>query len=452
MQRNTRTGLSKKLLIKTYGCQMNVYDSGRMADLMACEGYEETASVDDADLVVLNTCHIREKAAEKVYSELGRLAPVRERRRRAGGDMLIAVTGCVAQAEGEEMARRAPMVDVIAGPQTTHRLPELIARRLAGGRAVIDTEFPRRSRFDSLPDERRSPGPVAFLSIQEGCDRFCTFCVVPYTRGAEFSRPAADVLAEARRLVARGAAEIVLLGQNVNAWHGEGPRGGPWTLARLIRELAGIAGLRRIRYTTSHPRDMSDDLIRAHGEVECLMPWLHLPVQSGSDRILKAMNRRHTAAQYVGLIESVRAARPDIAVSGDFIVGFPGEDDSDFEATLALVREISYASAFSFRYSPRPGTPAAAEPCQVADDVKAERLRELQDLLKAQQAAFNRATVGRTVPVLLERRGRRPGQLVGRSPWLQAVHVDAPGERLGSLADVTLTRAMANSMAGTMAH
>ena len=451
VQRNTRTRLSKKLFIKTYGCQMNVYDSGRMADVLARLGYEETGTADDADLVILNTCHIREKAAEKVYSELGRLRLLKAQKIDDGGDLMIAVAGCVAQAEGEEMARRAPVVDIIVGPQTYHRLPELIALRKARGSTVIDTEFPAENRFASLPGERRPAGTVAFLSVQEGCDKFCTFCVVPYTRGAEFSRPAADVLGEARVLVASGAVEIVLLGQNVNAWHGEGTDGRQWTLARLICELASIPGLERIRYTTSHPRDMSDDLIRAHGEIERLMPYLHLPVQSGSDRILKAMNRRHTAAEYLRLIGKIRDARPDIAISGDFIVGFPGESDADFAATLALVREVSYASAFSFRYSPRPGTPAATAPCQVADDVKAERLQTLQKLLKTQQGAFNRATVGRTVPVLLERRGRRMNQLVGRSPWLQAVHVDAPERHLGSLADVTLTEAMANSMAGTMA-
>ena len=444
--------MSKKLFIKTYGCQMNVYDSGRMADLMACLDYEETGSPENADLVVLNTCHIREKAAEKVYSELGRLRALKAERTDAGGDLVIAVAGCVAQAEGEEMARRAPAVDIIVGPQTYHRLPELVARHRRDGGPLIDTEFPAESRFDSLPGAGRGGGAVAFLSVQEGCDKFCTFCVVPYTRGAEFSRPAAAILAEARSLVASGTVEIVLLGQNVNAWHGEGTDGGPWALARLIRELAGIPGLGRIRYTTSHPLDMSDDLIAAHGEVGELMPYLHLPVQSGSDRILKSMNRRHGAADYIRLVERIRGARPDIAISGDFIVGFPGESDADFDATLDLVREVAYASAFSFKYSPRPGTPAASDPCQVADDVKADRLRELQRLLGAQKDAFNRATVGRTAPVLLERRGRRGGQLSGRSPWLQAVHVEAPAGYLGSVADVTLVEAMAHSMAGVLAE
>ena len=450
-QRNIRTRLSKKLFVKTYGCQMNVYDSGRMADVLARLDYRETESVEDADMIVLNTCHIREKAAEKVYSELGRLRALKERRREAGGDLVIAVAGCVAQAEGEEMARRAPVVDVIVGPQTYHRLPELITRHANEGGTVIDTDFPAQHRFASLPSRRPGAGRVAFLSIQEGCDKFCTFCVVPYTRGAEFSRPARDILDEAKALLSSGVVEVVLLGQNVNAWHGEGTDGRPWTLARLIGELASLDRLCRIRYTTSHPSDMSGDLIRAHGEIDSLMPYLHLPVQSGSDRILKAMNRRHTTADYLEVIAAIREARPDIAISGDFIVGFPGESDADFAATLSLVREVSYASAFSFKYSPRPGTPAAAADGQVPDEVKAERLAILQRLLKDQQDTFNRATVGHTVPVLLERRGRYSHQLVGRSPWLQAVHVDAGERHLGSLMDVTLTEARANSMAGMLA-
>ena len=443
---------------------MNAYDSGRMAELLAQEGYEAAARPDEADLILLNTCHIREKAAEKVYSELGRLRPLKERRRAEGRGMQIAVAGCVAQAEGEEMARRAPAVDVVVGPQSYHRLPALLARarraKDATG-AVVATEFPPESKFDRLPPpgSPRAAGhkagaatPVAFLSVQEGCDKFCTFCVVPYTRGAEASRPAAAVLAEARGLIAAGAREIVLLGQNVNAWHGEGPDGRAWSLARLIHALAAIDGLCRIRYTTSHPRDMTDDLIRAHGELPQLMPWLHLPVQSGSDRVLKAMNRRHRAGDYLRLVENIRARRPDIALSGDFIVGFPGESAADFAATLALVREVGYASAFSFKYSPRPGTPAAGAAEQLPEAVKSERLARLQALLEDQRRAFNRASVGRRLGVLLEKPGRRPGQLVGRSPYLQAVHIEAAAERLGSVAAVTLTAALAHSMAGVLDH
>ncbi|MBC6440622.1 MAG: tRNA (N6-isopentenyl adenosine(37)-C2)-methylthiotransferase MiaB [Rhodospirillales bacterium] len=442
--------MPRKLFIKTYGCQMNVYDSGRMADLLSPLGYEETQAPEGADLVILNTCHIREKAAEKVYSELGRLRPLKQRRRNDGGDMLICVAGCVAQAEGEEMARRAPAVDLIVGPQTYHRLPELVARAHRAAGAVLDTDFPAESKFDHLPAEQSADGPTAFLSVQEGCDKFCTFCVVPYTRGAEFSRPAGAVLAEARHLAAQGVREVTLLGQNVNAYHGEGADGGTWSLARLIRALADIAGLKRIRYTTSHPRDMSDDLIAAHGEIEALMPYLHLPVQAGSDRVLKAMNRRHTADAYLRLIERIRSARPDIAMSGDFIVGFPGETDADFAATLALVREVTYAQAFSFKYSGRPGTPAAGAAMQVPEDVKSDRLSALQQLLDAQQAAFNHASVGRRCTVLLERPGRHAGQLVGRSPWLQAVHVEADAARLGSIVGVRLTEARANSLTGVL--
>ena len=430
---------------------MNVYDSGRMADLLAPLGYERTRDPGTADLVILNTCHIREKAAEKVYSELGRLRPLKENREAAGGRMLIAVAGCVAQAEGEEMARRAPVVDIVVGPQTYHRLPELVARAHRAAGAVLDTDFPPESKFDRLPRERATDGPMAFLSVQEGCDKFCTFCVVPYTRGAEASRPAGAVIAEARRLAERGVREVVLLGQNVNAWRGAGPDGGSWSLARLIRALAAIPGLDRIRYTTSHPRDMSDDLIRAHGAVAELMPCLHLPIQSGSDPVLKAMNRRHTAADYLRLVGRIREARPDIALSGDFIVGFPGETDRDFAATLALAREVDYASAFSFKYSSRPGTPAAAAPAQVPEAVKSERLTALRGLLDAQQAAFNRATVGRVCPVLLEKPGRHAGQIVGRSPWLQAVHVEAAPSAVGRIVDVALVEARANSMAGVIA-
>ena len=446
-------GTGRKVFIRTYGCQMNVYDSERMEAALAAHGYAPAASAEEADLVILNTCHIREKAAEKVYSELGRLRPLREAKAARGETLRVAVAGCVAQAEGEEILRRQPLVDVVVGPQAYHRLPALLARREATGRAVVDIDFPPEDKFDHLPEApaaaARRRAPTAFLTVQEGCDKFCTFCVVPYTRGAEVSRPAAKILAEARALVARGVVEITLLGQNVNAWHGEGTDGTEWRLARLIRELARIEGLARIRYTTSHPNDMSDDLIAAHAEEPKLMPWLHLPVQAGSDRVLKAMNRRYTAETYLRLVERIRAARPDIALSGDFIVGFPGETEADFEETLALVRAVGYAQAFSFKYSPRPGTPAAARE-QIDEAVKAERLARLQALLAEQQAAFQRATVGRRCGVLIEKPGRHPGQMVGRSPWLQAVHLDAPAELAGRIVEVEITAAGPNSLAGRL--
>ena len=441
--------MTKRVFIKTYGCQMNVYDSARMADVLHPLGYRPTDAMEEADMVILNTCHIREKAAEKVYSELGRLRLMKDARRRQGDDMIIAVAGCVAQAEGEEITRRAPYVDIVFGPQAYHRLPEMVARASRAGATVLDTEFPAESKFDYLPEDGAAPGPSAFLTIQEGCDKFCTFCVVPYTRGAEFSRPVAAIAAEARRLVAAGAREITLLGQNVNAYHGAGPTG-EMGLGGLVRELAEIAGLERIRYTTSHPRDMDDDLIAAHGEVPQLMPFLHLPVQSGADRILAAMNRRHGADDYLRLVDRLRAARPDIALSSDFIVGFPGERDAEFEATLALVDAVGYAQAYSFKYSPRPGTPAAAEEAQVADDVKAARLAALQAVLGRQQDAFNRSTVGRSLPVLIERSGRHPGQLVGRSPYNQAVHVTAPPTLIGKIARVTIRATSAHSLRGIL--
>ncbi len=441
--------MSKRLFIKTYGCQMNVYNSARMADALAPHGYARVDRSDDADLIILNTCHIREKAAEKVYSELGRLRQMRERRRAAGEDLVIGVAGCVAQAEGEAMLERAPFVDLVVGPQTYHRLPELLHRRARSNGGVIDTDFPVESKFDLLPGPSGTPaGPAAFLTVQEGCDRFCTFCVVPYTRGAEESRPAAAVLGEAGRLVASGAREITLLGQNVNAYHGEGPDGRSWSLARLIAGLAEIDGLARIRYTTSHPRDMSDDLIEAHGAIDKLMPFLHLPVQSGSDAVLAAMNRRHGADDYRRIVDRLRTARPDIALSSDFIVGFPGETEADFQATLALVEEIGFAQAFSFQYSPRPGTPAASLRKQIRADVKAERLRALQALLGAQMAAFNQATVGRVLPVLLERAGRHPGQMAGRTPYLQPVHLMAAGVRPGTLIDVLIEDSQPHSLSG----
>ncbi len=440
--------LPKKLFIKTYGCQMNVYDSGRMADILAPLGYAATETPEGADLVILNTCHIREKAAEKVYSELGRLKPLKSARESQGGRMIIAVAGCVAQAEGEEMVRRAPVVDLVVGPQTYHRLPELIARAHRRAGAVLDTDFPIESKFDHLPAARVETGTTAFLSVQEGCDKFCTFCVVPYTRGAEFSRPADQVIAEARRLVADGVREITLLGQNVNAYHGIGLDGRDWGLARLLRALGDIEGLDRLRYTTSHPRDMDDDLIAAHGDLPQLMPYLHLPVQSGSDRILEAMNRRHKADDYRRLIDRIRDARPELALSGDFIVGFPGETDHDFAETVRLVSDIGYASAYSFKYSPRPGTPAATASVQVEEHVKTERLAALQQLLDAQQTAFNVAAVDRVLPVLFDRVGRKAGQIVGRSPYLQAVHIDGNPDMLGRIVDVSITQALANSLAG----
>ncbi|MBP5858212.1 tRNA (N6-isopentenyl adenosine(37)-C2)-methylthiotransferase MiaB [Marivibrio halodurans] len=404
---------------------MNVYDSERMAEALAGIGFAPVDAPDGADMVILNTCHIREKAAEKVYSELGRLRQLKQDKADAGGRMIVAVAGCVAQAEGEEIQRRAPMVDMVFGPQTYHRLPEMVARaERAAGVKLIDTDFPAEDKFDHLPSARGAKGVAAFLTVQEGCDKFCTFCVVPYTRGAEASRPVAAVLAEARALAAAGVREVTLLGQNVNAYHGDGPDGREWGLGRLARALAEIDGIARIRYTTSHPRDLDDDLIAAHRDVPELMPYLHLPVQSGSDRILDAMNRKHTADDYRRLVDRLRAARPDIALTSDFIVGFPGESDRDFADTLKLVGEIGYAGAFSFKYSPRPGTPAALSESQVPEAVKDERLAGLQQLLEAQQDAFNRATVGRALPVLIEKAGRKPGQLVGRSPYLQPVHLD----------------------------
>ncbi|HEX4114075.1 MAG TPA: tRNA (N6-isopentenyl adenosine(37)-C2)-methylthiotransferase MiaB [Stellaceae bacterium] len=442
---------SRKLHIKTYGCQMNAYDSARMADLLAPLGFTPSDTVDDADLVILNTCHIREKAAEKVYSDLGRLRPAKAQKRAGGGRMMVAVAGCVAQAEGGAIRARAPEVDIVVGPQTYHRLPELVAKAARSNGVVLDTDFPAEAKFDFLPEPQIARGISAFLSIQEGCDKFCTFCVVPYTRGAEYSRPAASILAEARRLVDLGAREITLLGQNVNAYHGAGPDGGDWGLGRLIRAVAAIPGLARIRYTTSHPRDVDDELIAAHREVDALMPFLHLPVQSGSDRVLEAMNRRHGADDYRRIVERLRTARPDLALSSDFITGFPGESDEDFDATMKLVRDIGFAQSFSFKYSARPGTPAATMKRQVPEDVKAARLGALQDLLQKQQRAFNGAMLGRELPVLFEKPGRHPGQLVGRSPYLQAVHAAAPEALLGSIAPVRIAALSANSLAGEVA-
>ena len=443
--------LSKSVYIKTYGCQMNVYDSDRMASLLAVHGYARAETPDDADLVVLNTCHIREKASEKVYSDLGRLRRLRDARSEAGGgEMLLAVAGCVAQAEGELIAERAPFVDLVVGPQAYHRLPEMLARRRRAAGAVVDTDFPPESKFDELPAAEGPSAVSAFLTIQEGCDKFCTFCVVPYTRGMETSRPAGAVLVEARRLVEAGARELTLLGQNVNAYHGEAPVGGVWGLGRLIRELAEIPGLQRIRYTTSHPNDVDEELVAVHRDVAELMPFLHLPVQSGSDTVLAAMNRRYTADDFRRVVGRLREARPDLALSSDFIVGFPGEGDADFAATMALVREIGFAQSFSFKYSPRPGTPGALMPRQIKASLREQRLAELQALLDAQSAEFNRRTVGLTVPVLLERPGRHPGQLVGRTPWLQAVHLDAGRHEIGDMATVEITACHPHSLAGRL--
>ena len=451
--------MAKKLLIKTYGCQMNVYDSARMAEILAPLGYEPGEDPADADMVILNTCHIREKASEKVYSELGRLRKIKDARAEGGQRTVIAVAGCVAQAEGEEMLRRAPYVDIVLGPQTYHRLPEMVARAhraseegVTGtpGGGVLDTDFPIESKFDHLPKERRETGVSAFLSIQEGCDKFCTFCVVPYTRGAEFSRPVAQIVAEAETLVAGGVRELTLLGQNVNAYHGVDAAGRETGLGSLARRLAKIDRLARIRYTTSHPRDVDEDLITAHGEVQALMPYLHLPVQSGSDRILEAMNRGHDTESYLRTIEKLRAARRDLAFSCDFIVGFPGETDADFEATLDLIRIVEYAQAYSFKYSSRPGTPAAGMARQVPENVKDERLARLQTLLMEQMTAFNEASRGTTCDVLFERSSRHAGQLVGRSPYNQAVHVDAPEHGVGDMATVVIETCKPHSLAGRL--
>ncbi|OGN41914.1 MAG: tRNA (N6-isopentenyl adenosine(37)-C2)-methylthiotransferase MiaB [Caulobacterales bacterium RIFCSPHIGHO2_01_FULL_70_19] len=437
----------KRLFIKTYGCQMNVYDSERMADVLRPLGYAATDAVEDADFVILNTCHIREKAAEKVYSELGKLRLLKEEK---AGAMTIAVAGCVAQAEGEEIMRRQPAVDLVVGPQAYHQLPELLTRTARARGERIGADFAPVDKFDALPATRGVEGVTAFLTVQEGCDKFCTFCVVPYTRGAEWSRPVAAVLAEARELAARGVREVTLLGQNVNAYDGEGPDGKPSSLARLAYALAEIPGLDRIRYTTSHPNDMSDELIAAHADLDALMPYLHLPVQSGSDRILRLMNRKHGRRTYLDLIGRIREARPDMALSGDFIVGFPGETDADFEQTMDLVRQVNYASAFSFMYSPRPGTPAATMAAQVPDEVARARLHALQALLTEQQVAFNAAQAGRTLPVLFERKGRHGSQAIGRSPYLQSVHVEDADHLIGRIVPVEIERGQQNSLTGRL--
>jgi tRNA-2-methylthio-N6-dimethylallyladenosine synthase len=440
---------TRKVFIKTYGCQMNVYDSGRMSDALAGEGYVPTEEMGEADLILLNTCHIREKAADKVYSALGRLRDMKKARAAEGRELMIGVAGCVAQAEGEEIIRRAPAVDVVIGPQTYHRLPEAL-RRARGGKPVVDTEYAVEDKFEHLPVTEkakiRARGVTAFLTVQEGCDKFCTFCVVPYTRGSEVSRPVQQIVDEAWRLVDGGVREITLLGQNVNAWRAEGPKGGEWSLGDLLYRLAEIPGLARLRYTTSHPRDMDDRLIEAHRNLRTLMPYLHLPVQAGSDRILKAMNRRHTGAEYLRLIERIREARPDIAIAGDFIVGFPGETDRDFEDTLRLVEDVNYAQAYSFKYSTRPGTPGADLGDQVPEDVKAERLERLQVLLLKQQAEFAKSCVGKVIDLLLEKPGRMPGQIIGRSPWLQSVNVDAKTSQIGDIIQVRISGTGPNSL------
>jgi len=440
----------KGLFIRTYGCQMNVYDSERIRDVLRPLGYAPVDAPEAADLVVVNTCHIREKATEKVYSELGQLKRMKEA---SGGRMTIAVAGCVAQAEGEELIRRQPAVDLVLGPQAYHKLPEMIARasRAIGDR--LETEFDTIEKFDALPKTREADGPTAFVSVQEGCDKFCTFCVVPYTRGAEISRRVDDIVFETRSLASQGVREITLLGQNVNAFHGPAPAiegGDDWTLGQLCRHLSKIGGIERIRYTTSHPRDMDDDLIAAHGDTPALMPFLHLPVQSGSDRILKSMNRGHTADHYRDIIARVRSARPDIAVASDFIVGFPGESDADFEATMQLVRDIGYAIAYSFKYSSRPGTPAAEMHGHVSEAVKDERLQALQALLREQQTEFNASQIGKSLPVLVTGKGRNPGQMHGRSPYLQAVHFEGPESLNGKIVDVKIVGASLNSLTGEL--
>ncbi|TRB00656.1 tRNA (N6-isopentenyl adenosine(37)-C2)-methylthiotransferase MiaB [Rhizobium rhizogenes] len=446
---------SRKVFIKTYGCQMNVYDSVRMSDALAKDGYVQTEDMGEADLVLLNTCHIREKAAEKVYSALGRLRDMKKSREEQGREFMIGVAGCVAQAEGEEILRRAPAVDVVIGPQTYHRLPDAL-KRVRGGERVIETEYAVEDKFEHLPVAEkatlRTRGVTAFLTVQEGCDKFCTFCVVPYTRGSEVSRPVRQIVDEAMKLVDAGVREITLLGQNVNAWQGEGPKGDKWGLAELLYRLAEIPGLARLRYTTSHPRDMDDRLIGAHRDLRILMPYLHLPVQSGSDSILKAMNRRHTGEEYIQLIEKIRTARPDIAMSGDFIVGFPGETDRDFEDTMAMVETVKYAQAFSFKYSTRPGTPGADLNDQVEEEVKAERLERLQALLLRQQKEFAESLVGKTMDVLLEKPGRMPEQLIGRSPWLQSVNLDAKTLKIGDIVNVRITATGPNSLFAEVAE
>ncbi len=440
----------KKLHIKTFGCQMNVYDSERMVEALAPAGYDVTEAMDDADLVILNTCHIREKAAEKVYSELGRVRRSKEARKVRGSGTMVAVAGCVAQAEGEEMIARAPIVDIVVGPQSLHRIADLVAKAESGER-LVETEFPVDEKFAALPQRASGKRPVsAFVTVQEGCDKFCTFCVVPYTRGVEYSRSASEIIAEVERLASTGVREVTLLGQNVNAYHGVGEDGTTWSLARLLRRLAEVPAIARMRFTTSHPRDMDDDLIALFGNEEKLMPYLHLPFQAGSDRILAAMNRKHTADEYERLIERIRAARPDIALSTDIIVGFPGETDADFQDTLVLAKRLGFAQAFSFKYSARPGTPGASLDRQISEMVKKERLSILQTQLEKSRREFDRAMVGRRIPVLFEGKGRKPGQIAGRSPYLQPVYLDGSERLIGHIAEVDILAAGPNSLTGVM--
>jgi tRNA-2-methylthio-N6-dimethylallyladenosine synthase len=449
----------RKLYLKTYGCQMNVYDSQRMVETLTPLGYALVESPEGADMVILNTCHIREKAEEKLFSDLGRLRPYKKAKEAEGGHLVLAVAGCVAQAQGEEIFRRAPYVDMVFGPQTYHQLPEMLAQALRAlekgtkgpGRGVVNLDFPSESKFDFLP-EPKALGPTAFLAIQEGCDKFCSFCVVPYTRGAEYSRPVPQILAEARQLIAGGAKELTLLGQNVNAYHGESPcGGGEWTLGRLFYALAELPGLGRLRYMTSHPRDMHEELLAAHRDIPALMPFVHLPVQSGSSAILKRMNRRHGREVYEAWIQRLKDARPDIAFSSDFIVGFPGESDADFELTLSLVRAVGYAQAYSFKYSPRPGTPGALYEDQIPEAVKDQRLQVLQALLNEQQLAYNHAMVGEVLPVLFERKGKKADQWMGKSPYMQSVYVETPADLMGAVLPVSISNGFANSLSGTLA-
>jgi tRNA-2-methylthio-N6-dimethylallyladenosine synthase len=453
-RRDFKMDKPRKVHIKSYGCQMNAYDAERMVDALARDNFVETNDAADADVVVLNTCHIREKASEKVYSEIGRLRRIREAAAGAGRDMKIVVAGCVAQAEGTEIIKRAPIVDVVVGPQSYHRLPPLL-RQTRPQAPAVETEFPPEDKFDFLPppapETIRARGVTAFVTVQEGCDKFCTFCVVPYTRGQESSRPVASIADEVRRLADNGVREITLIGQNVNAFHGKGPDGKAWPLGRLLHHLATIPNLKRLRYTTSHPKDVDDSLIEAHRDLDMLMPFVHLPVQSGSDRVLGAMNRRHTVAEYLKVIDRFRGARDDMAFSSDFIVGFPGETEADFSATLALVEQIGYAGAYSFKYSPRPGTPAAERPETIEPEVMDQRLTRLQSLIERQQATFNRGFVGRTVDVLFERAGKTKGQIVGRSPWLQPVHVMASAETIGTVQPVAVTSLERFSLFGSFA-
>jgi len=441
--------MTKKIFIKSYGCQMNVYDAERMGELMDTEGYEQTENMDEADMVILNTCHIREKAAEKVYSELGRVRVNKQKRETKGKDTIIAVAGCVAQAEGEEIIKRAPIVDMVIGPQSYQNLPAVLKEFETTKKPIVEIEFPEEDKFAKLT-QLKAASPSTFLTVQEGCDKFCTFCVVPYTRGAEYSRPVEQIVADAKKLIDQGVKELTLLGQNVNAYHGQGLDGQDWSLAKLLDELSKLTGLQRLRYTTSHPNDMQDDLIQAHKDNELLMPYLHLPFQSGSDKILKAMNRRHTRQDYIELVDRIRQARPDMALSTDIIVGFPGETDHDFEDTMNLVETIGYASAYSFKYSPRPGTPGAEMEDQIEEQVKKDRLAILQKQLTEQQKTFNQSKIDQEMPVLLEKPGRHAGQLIGRSPFLQAVHLDGQGAGIGDMVMVKVTDATLNSLQAVM--